>query len=56
MPSNGVAWDGYDWISTCETCGHEQVDMGAGVRCEECGSGPMPAHTEADEEGGGNAE
>ena len=33
---------------TCPECGHEQVDMGKGVLCEECGEGQMPYY---DEEG-----
>lgn len=30
----------------CPECGHEQPDMGRGVRCEECGYGPMPVEEE----------
>jgi hypothetical protein len=30
-------------LMTCKFCGHEQADMGKGVTCEECGSGPMPS-------------
>ena len=30
----------------CPECGFEQADMGRGVRCEECGYGPMPTGAE----------
>jgi hypothetical protein len=34
----------------CPECGNEQPDMGRGVKCEECGYGPMPEDEDEDEE------
>ena len=39
------ATEGYQDVEDvrCPWCGWEQSDMGCGVRCEECGQGPMPS-------------
>lgn len=31
-----------EWVR-CPECGDEQADMGRGVKCENCGYGPMPS-------------
>lgn len=39
----------YQFVA-CSECGYEQIDMGKGVMCEQCGEGPMPTYPGAEYE------
>lgn len=40
-PHQPFEYDATEFVR-CPECGNEQADMGQGVKCEECGFGPMP--------------
>ena len=42
----GLPDDAMNFTVKCPECGNDQIDMGKGAECKECGHNPMPYHDE----------